>query len=161
MCDPTRKKACAPSDSNEDGEKMTGLASTLAPNPRQSSVLVPHVHPLELPARFKSKGQSKVKHESAPVKAENLSEDVRSTLHEAEMEQEFARIPGERTRLGDVASIVTQNARSSTGGGQHPSTQILVDLSGRPELFTLARSAVTKFLADSGTQGGKRRNGST
>ncbi|KAL7056263.1 hypothetical protein AAHC03_020815 [Spirometra sp. Aus1] len=154
--------------------------------PRQTSVLaVPlqFTHPLELPVRFKSKGQSKVKHESAPVKAENLSEEIRSTLHEAEMEKEFARIldrfqddlflklclkltpehffnlpiPGERVRLGEVASIVSQNARSSTG--QHPSSQILVDLSGRPELFAVARSAVAKFLADSGSQT-KRRNAS-
>ncbi|BHF78506.1 hypothetical protein SprV_0602161900 [Sparganum proliferum] len=162
--------------------------STLAAcvNPRQTSALaVPSqfTHPLELPVRFKSKGQSKVKHESAPVKAENLSEDIRSTLHEAEMEKEFARIldrfqddlflklclkltpehffslpiPGERVRLGEVASIVSQNARSSTG--QHPSSQILVDLSGRPELFAVARSAVAKFLADSGPQT-KRRNAS-
>ncbi|VDL93554.1 unnamed protein product [Schistocephalus solidus] len=112
-----------------------------------------------------------------------MSEDIRSTLHEVEMEKEFAKvldrfqddlflklclkltpehffnlpIPGEHIRLGEVASIVTHNARSSTG--QHPSTQILVDLSGRPELFTAARSAVTKFLADSGTQA-KRRNSS-
>nr|VZI03793.1 unnamed protein product [Spirometra erinaceieuropaei] len=63
--------------------------------PRQTSVLAVPLqltHPLELPVRFKSKGQSKVKHESAPVKAENLSEEIRSTLHEAEMEKEFARI---------------------------------------------------------------------
>lgn len=73
----------------------------------------------------------------------------------------FLQLPGEHVQLGEVASIISQtSAQSST---TQPTAQILIDLSGRPDLVSPARAAVAQFLLDdkSSSSSNKRSKGNS
>ncbi|EUB60262.1 hypothetical protein EGR_04820 [Echinococcus granulosus] len=55
-------------------------------------------------------------------------------------------IPSERVQLGEVATIISQTSVQSPG--IQPTSQILVDLSGRPDLAVVAKAAISQFLSE-------------
>ncbi|VDD83817.1 unnamed protein product [Mesocestoides corti] len=100
-----------------------------------------------------------------------MTEELKQMIKDEEMQQEYARaaarfqddiyrklclkltpehfysipIPGENVQLGEVASILSQTSAPSASA--QPSTQVLIDLSGRPDLVPAAKTAVSQFLS--------------
>ncbi|VDM33737.1 unnamed protein product [Hydatigera taeniaeformis] len=119
---------------------------------------------------LRSKGRSKVRRDS--VKIVDLTDELRQKIREEEMIQEYAKvvarfkddlyrklclkltpeilysipIPGERIRLGEVATITSHTSVQSSN--VQPISQILIDLSGRPDLVTGAKLAISQFLSE-------------
>ncbi|KAM7534407.1 hypothetical protein Aperf_G00000112330 [Anoplocephala perfoliata] len=54
-------------------------------------------------------------------------------------------IPSEHIQLGDIAAIISQTTVQSTT--IQPTSQILIDLSGRPDLVPAAKAAVSQYLS--------------
>ncbi|VDK22006.1 unnamed protein product [Taenia asiatica] len=120
------------------------------------------------PIRLKSK--NKVRKDS--VKVFTLTDELKQQIKEEEMMQEYAKvvsrfqddlyrklclkvtpeilysipIPSERTQLGEVATITSQTSVQSSD--VQPTSQILVDLSGRPDLVAVAKAAISQFLSE-------------
>ncbi|CDI98061.1 ribosome recycling factor [Echinococcus multilocularis] len=120
------------------------------------------------PVRFKSK--NKVRRDSAKVVA--LTDELKQKIKEEEMMQDYAKIvarfqddlyrklylkltpeilysipiPSERVQLGEVATIISQTSVQSPG--IQPTSQILVDLSGRPDLAVVVKAAISQFLSE-------------
>ncbi|VDL61736.1 unnamed protein product [Hymenolepis diminuta] len=126
-----------------------------------------NVQPLILPVRFKSK--NKVRKDTA--KLISLTEELKQAIKVEDMSQDYLKlmdrfedslygklclkltpelfytipIPSERVQLGDVATIVSQTTSQSTN--IQPTSEILIDLSGRPDLVPAAKAAVSQYLS--------------
>ncbi|VDO08870.1 unnamed protein product [Rodentolepis nana] len=129
-----------------------------------------HMQPIVQPSRFKSK--NKVRKPTA--KLVSLTEELKQTIKDEDMIQDYLKlmasfednlyhklclkltpeifytipIPSERVQLGDVATIISQT--TSQSANIQPTTQILIDLSGRPDLVPAAKAAVSQYLSSGG-----------
>ena len=57
--------------------------------------------------------------------------------------------------MGDVATII--NRTSAPSASIQPTSEILIDLSGRPDLVAAAKEAVSDFLSDNSDSSAKRK----
>ncbi|KAM3177128.1 hypothetical protein ACTXT7_005139 [Hymenolepis weldensis] len=145
----------------------TALADIALNRSNFTTELLCNMQPLILPVRFK--GKNKVRKDTA--KSVSLTEELKQAIRVEDMSQDYLKlmdrfednlygklclkltpelfytipIPSKRVQLGDVATIISQTSGQSAN--IQPTSEILIDLSGHPDLVPVAKAAVSQYLS--------------